>query len=105
MDKYGTVTPEEEEMFNQMMQQAHHEVEEVDLVNKPKHYELADDFEVYDLRQMLARKAMLAEIRYDLYSDWDRALEYLIRMWDKNGVQDAKKARWYINKMIEKIEE
>ena len=41
---------------------------------------------------------------HDLYSDWDRALEYLLRMWEKNGVEDAKKARWYLNKLIEKLD-
>lgn len=75
----------------------------VDMVNKPKHYQLAPGLEVYDLRQALAKKAQDQCVPHDQYSDWDRATEYLIRMWEKNEVEDAKKARWYLNKLIEKL--
>jgi hypothetical protein len=75
-----------------------------DLVNHPPHYQLRPGYEVYDLRQDLAAKAAQHDVPYDQYSDWDRALEYLLRMWGKNEVEDAKKARWYLNKLIEKLE-
>lgn len=75
-----------------------------DMVNKPKHYQLAPGLEVYDLRQALANKAQEQGVPHDQYSDWDRATEYLIRMWEKNVLEDAKKARWYLNKLIEKLE-
>lgn len=77
---------------------------EKDMVNKPKHYQLAPGLEVYDLRQALANKAQEQGVPHDQYSDWDRATEYLIRMWEKNVLEDAKKARWYLNKLIEKLE-
>ena len=77
---------------------------EKDMVNRPKHYQLAPGLEVYDLRQALANKAQEQGVPHDQYSDWDRATEYLIRMWEKNGLEDAKKARWYLNKLIEKLE-
>jgi hypothetical protein len=44
-------------------------------------------------------------VPFDQVSDWDRASEYLFRMWGKNGLEDAKKARWYLNKLIEKMEQ
>lgn len=75
-----------------------------DPVNKPKHYQLREGYEVYDLRQDLARKAQAAGVPHDQFSDWDRALEYLLRMWDKNGLEDARKAAWYVNKLIGKLE-
>jgi hypothetical protein len=75
-----------------------------DAVNHPPHYQLRDGYEVYDLRQDLAAKAAQHDVPHDQYSDWDRALEYLLRMWGKNEVEDAKKARWYLNKLIEKLE-
>jgi hypothetical protein len=75
-----------------------------DLVNHPPHYQLRPDYEVYDLRQDLAKKAAQHNVPHDQYSDWDRTLEYLLRMWGKNEVEDAKKARWYLNKLIEKLE-
>lgn len=75
-----------------------------DMVNHPPHYQLREGYEVYDLRQDLARKAQAANVPHDQYSDWDRALEYLLRMWDKNGLEDAKKGAWYIGKLIGKLE-
>jgi hypothetical protein len=75
-----------------------------DMVNAPPHYQLAPGLEVYDLRQALALKAEIHRVPHDMYSDWDRAIEYLLRMWEKNGVEDAKKARWYIDKLIGKLD-
>lgn len=75
-----------------------------DMVNKPPHYQLHEGYEVYDLRQDLATKAQAISLPHDLYSDWDRALEYLLRCWEKNELEDLKKSRWYINKMIDKLE-
>lgn len=79
-------------------------VEVHDNVNKPKHYQLREGYEVYDLRQDLAAKAANGGATYDQYSDWDRATEYLIRMWGKNKLEDLKKCRWYVNKLIGKLE-
>lgn len=75
-----------------------------DPVARPKHYQLMPGVEVYDLRQALAHKAMQLGIPHDIYSDWDRALEYMIRMWEKNKLEDAKKSRWYLDKIIDKLE-
>lgn len=79
--------------------------EDTDPVEKPKHYQLREGYEVYDLRQDLAKQAQTYNIPHNQYSDWDRALEYLLRMWGKNKLEDAKKAQWYLKKLIEKIEE
>lgn len=88
------MTPEEEQDY----------APEPDMVNQPPHYQLHEGYEVYDLRQDLARKAQAAGVPHDQFSDWDRALEYLLRMWEKNGVEDAKKGAWYVNKLIGKLE-
>lgn len=74
-----------------------------DAVNNPKHYQLLPGVEVYDIRQALAAKATAAGATLDQFSDYDRAVEYLLRMWEKNGVEDAKKAAWYLNKLVEKL--
>jgi hypothetical protein len=81
-----------------------HSVDATDMVNSPPHYQLRDGYEVYDLRQDLAAKAQALQLPHDLYSDWDRAIEYLLRCWEKNQLEDIKKARWYLDKMIEKLE-
>ena len=74
-----------------------------DAVNSPKHYQLLPGVEVYDIRQALAAKATEAGATLDQFSDYDRAIEYLLRMWEKNGKQDAEKAAWYLNKLIGKL--
>ena len=38
--------------------------------------------------------------------DWSRAWEYLTRMFMKNNpLEDAQKSKWYLLKLIEKIQE
>jgi len=34
----------------------------------------------------------------------DNVIKYLSREANKNGVEDIKKARWYLNKLIEVLE-
>lgn len=35
-----------------------------------------------------------------------QVLKYLLRMWDKeNPLQDAQKSRWYLHRLIDKLEE
>lgn len=81
-----------------------HIADSKDMVNHPPHYQLREGYEVYDLRQDLAKKAQSASVPHDQYSDWDRIIEYTARCWEKNGLEDLKKARWYLNKLIEKME-
>jgi len=76
----------------------------IDNVNKPKHYQLRDGYQVYDLRQDLAKKTEALGVPNHMFSDWDRTLEYLLRMWSKNQLEDARKARWYLDRLIEKME-
>jgi hypothetical protein len=34
-----------------------------------------------------------------------QVLKYMLRLWDKDGpLQDARKSRWYLNRLIEKLE-
>ena len=43
-------------------------------------------------------------LEYDMGFAEGNIVKYVTRYKDKNGVEDLKKARWYINKLIE-IEE
>lgn len=54
-----------------------------DNVNHPKHYE-AGPFECIELSRLLS-------------SDWGQAVQYCFRWQHKNGVEDLKKALWFIN--------
>lgn len=74
-----------------------------DNVNNPKHYQLLPGVQVIDVRD--AAFAQMPEgIPYDLVDCWSRSWEYLTRMWGKNQLEDAKKARWYLDRMIQKME-
>jgi hypothetical protein len=89
------------------------------VISKPKHYMLFDEFqiqcrakenkgiEVRDVIEKLVRKNqksinldnIQANPLFD--SDYVQLMQYLMRFMDKNGVEDLKKARWYLDKMIE----
>jgi hypothetical protein len=91
-----------------------------DTVNKPKHYMLfspeeiamrsVDDkgIEVRDVIEKLVVKMQDASldkspspIQFPLFeADYVQMMQYLMRFMDKNGVEDLKKASWYLKKMI-----
>lgn len=80
------------------------------VISKPKHYMLFEDqgIEVRDVIAKLVQKlykhsgAMFEDKENPLFeSDYVQLMQYLMRFMDKNGVEDLKKARWYLDKMIE----
>lgn len=87
-------------------------MEPYDTVSKPQHYMLFEDegIEVRDVLERLVNKINTASAEDDypqFYSkplfipDYVQMMQYLMRFMDKNGVEDLKKARWYLDKMIE----
>lgn len=82
-----------------------------DIINKPKHYMLFEDkgIEVRDVIEKLVYKILNGP--YENYppegkgtlfeSDYVQLMQYLMRFMDKNGVEDLKKARFYLDKLIE----
>lgn len=74
-----------------------------DIVSKPKHYMLFEDLqiEVRDVIEKLVYKIRAKPAMTGLFeSDYVQMMQYLMRFMDKNGVEDLKKARWYLDKMI-----
>lgn len=79
-----------------------------DVVSKPKHYMLFEEegIEVRDVIEKLVdkvNKASLLPSYQDaplFVTDYVQLMQYLMRFMDKNGVEDLKKARWYLDKMI-----
>ena len=65
-----------------------------DVVNHPSHYETGK-FECIDV--MLETQGTDAVLNFCICN----AFKYLYRHKNKNGIEDVKKARWYINKYIE----
>ena len=77
-----------------------------DIISKPKHYMLFEDkgIEVRDVLEKLCDK-LQNTLPYPgnsslFESDYVQLMQYLMRFMDKNGVEDLKKARWYLDKMI-----
>ena len=71
-----------------------------DPVNSPDHYRYGK-FEVIEVLEeavRLAPDAVKGSLQYQV-------LKYMLRLWGKgNPLQDAKKSRWYLNRLIETME-
>lgn len=79
--------------YMRMMAEKEKAMEEKDMVNSPLHYNKAG-IETID-----ALEAMLVD-GFDFYLQGN-IVKYLWRFRYKNGVEDLKKAQWYLNKLIE----
>jgi hypothetical protein len=89
--------------------------EHYDSVSKPKHYMLFDQgdvtgyayvgkgIEVRDVIEKLVGK--LPPMQGMTVSDYVQMMQYLMRFMDKNGVEDLEKARWYLDKIIQSLED
>ena len=79
-----------------------------DVVDKPKHYMLFEDegIEVRDVIEKLVDKFELTSLghSYMFAADYVQMMQYLMRFMDKNGKEDLKKARWYLNQLIDAYE-
>ena len=71
-----------------------------DPVNHPSHYNYGK-FEVIDMLEEAVRLApdpIKGSLQYQV-------LKYMLRLWGKeNPLQDAQKSRWYLNRLIDKME-
>jgi len=76
-----------------------------DSVNKPKHYMLFanEGIEVRDVIEKLVEKLEWTP-NLMCVADYVQLMQYLMRFMDKNGVEDLKKAKWYLDKLIEAYE-
>ena len=83
-----------------------------DIVSKPKHYMLFED-EGIEVRDVCGKLVCKVREGYNVpfwkdnnlfESDYVQMMQYLMRFMDKNGVEDLKKARWYLDKMIQSYE-
>jgi hypothetical protein len=83
--------------------------EDYNVISKPKHYMLFEEHNIevrdviIELVNKVNRASDLPNYRFAplFTSDYVQLMQYLMRFMDKNGVEDLKKARWYLDKMIE----
>jgi hypothetical protein len=79
-----------------------------DPVSRPLHYMLFHEkgIEVRDVIEKLVNKIPPVSRDYGglFVADYVQMMQYLMRFMDKNGVEDLKKARWYLDKLIDAYE-
>lgn len=67
-----------------------------DNIIRPNHYASDKGFEVFDVQE-----AFIHELRGMAASYWCNVVKYILRFQRKNGVEDLKKAKYYLEKLIE----
>lgn len=70
-----------------------------DMVKHPNHYQGADGLEVFEVLEQFSPSPEYVEGFY-----WSNVIKYVLRFSQKNGVEDLKKARVYLDKLIEAVE-
>lgn len=73
---------------------------QTDMVNHPPHYQSNGGIEVIDVI-----KAFTADLNGMEAYDTGNVIKYICRWKHKNGIEDLKKAAWYINDLINILEE
>ena len=72
------------------------EIENEDNIKNPSHYASDKGFEVFDVQE-----AFIHELKGMAASYWCNIVKYILRFQRKNGVEDLKKAKYYLEKLIE----
>ena len=71
-----------------------------DMVNHPNHYKAKNGMEVIDVIE-----AFTANLSGYEATHTGNVIKYICRWKEKNGLEDLKKAQWYLNRLIKNIEE
>lgn len=72
----------------------------LDMVNHPSHYKAKNGMEVIDVIE-----AFTANLNGYEATHTGNVIKYICRWKEKNGLEDLKKAQWYLNRLIKNIEE
>lgn len=70
-----------------------------DMVNHPAHYISENGIEVIDVIEAFTSDLMGIEA-----TDTGNIIKYICRWKHKNGIEDLKKAQWYLNHLINIVE-
>ena len=71
-----------------------------DVVNHPKHYQSKTGLEVIDVIEAFTDDLTGVEA-----TDTGNIIKYICRWKHKNGIQDLKKASWYLQHLINHLEQ
>ena len=72
----------------------------LDMVNHPSHYKAKNGMEVIDVIE-----AFTANLEGYEATHTGNIIKYICRWKEKNGLEDLKKAQWYLERLIKNIEE
>lgn len=72
---------------------------EKDMVNHPQHYKTESGLEAIDVIEAFTDGLQGYEA-----VETGNVLKYICRWKKKNGLEDLKKAQWYLNRLISKLE-
>ena len=97
LDKIYAVTPKVELLDKIHEANLEDGLDDFDTVNKPKHYNQSK-FEPIDVIQEWGGKDQFEGFC------WGNVIKYCSRYKHKNGVEDLKKARYYLDKLIGSVE-
>lgn len=67
-----------------------------DNIISPNHYASDKGFEVFDVQE-----AFIHELKGMAANYWCNVVKYILRFQRKNGVEDLKKAKYYLEKLID----
>lgn len=73
--------------------------EAIDMVNHPQHYKTETGLEAIDVIEAFTSGLDGIEA-----VDTANIIKYICRWHKKNGLEDLKKAQWYLNHLINKVE-
>ena len=97
-----------DDWFKQDHEDREYLLDKYNVVYNPKHYMLFEEegIEVRDVIEKLVNKIPPVSRDYGglFVADYVQMMQYLMRFMDKNGVEDLKKARWYLDKLIDSYE-
>ena len=69
------------------------------MVSHPSHYQSENGLEVIDVIE-----AFTSDLKGIEATDTGNIIKYICRWKNKNGLQDLKKAMWYLDHLIEHVE-
>lgn len=96
---------EVDKKFQELMEKANNSLIEVnsvttsDNIKSPNHYVSDSGIEVFDVQE-----AFIHELSGMAASYWCNVVKYILRFQRKNGVEDLKKAKYYLEKLIDEEE-
>lgn len=70
-----------------------------DMVNHPAHYKTLAGIEAIDVIEAFTEGLVGHEA-----TNTGNVLKYMMRWKNKNGLEDLKKAQWYLNRLITNLE-